>query len=60
METYKKKTKMELQMSVKQLKDENEVYSRMNKELSQKLQEVGVVYVWSHDYHMFLVDRAKS
>ena len=40
MESYKKKTKIELQKSIKQLKEENDVYVRMNDELSKKLQEV--------------------
>jgi hypothetical protein len=40
METYKKKTKTELQKTIKQLKEENDVYQRMNKELNSKLQEL--------------------
>lgn len=40
MDTYKKKTKMELQRSVRQLKEENAVYLRMNSELKEKLTQV--------------------
>ncbi|XP_011405599.1 PREDICTED: ralBP1-associated Eps domain-containing protein 1-like [Amphimedon queenslandica] len=40
METYKKKTKMELQRSVRQLKEENAVYLRMNSELREKLTQL--------------------
>lgn len=43
MDSYKKKTKIELQKSIKQLKEENDVYSRMNSELSNKLKEVLLV-----------------
>lgn len=43
MDLYKKKTKMELQRSVRQLKEENAVYARMNIELREKYNQVCII-----------------
>ena len=42
-EVYQKKSKSELQRSIKRLKEENNMYNSLNSELSKKLNEVGVV-----------------
>ena len=39
-ESYKKKTKIELQRSIKSLKDDNAMYTKMNQELHKILNEV--------------------
>ena len=53
MDTYKKKTKMELQRSVRQLKEENAVYLRMNTELREKLTQVRCFKVLLSDCFSF-------